>query len=101
MRSYDSSQMHNGGAGAGAAACEPFQYQNFEANASLPNNGAITPCGQIAYSNFNDSYTMQLVAPGGAVSTIALDVSGPLGGAGQAWDLGLRTSPGFELTHLC
>ena len=75
VRSYDSTQMHDGGSGAGAAACEPFQYVNFNANASLQNGGAILPCGQIAYSNFNDSYTMQLVAAGGGSAAIALDVS--------------------------
>jgi hypothetical protein len=38
-----------------------------------PNRGAITPCGQISHSNFNDSYTLALTQ-GGDTKKLELDV---------------------------
>lgn len=44
------------------SACAPFRYQGAtdDENASLPDSGAILPCGQISHSFFNDSYALSL-----------------------------------------
>lgn len=75
VRSYDATSMHNNGSGVGAAACEPFRFQNFEQNQSLPDDGAITPCGQIAHSNFNDTYQISITPEGGSETPLDLDDS--------------------------
>lgn len=59
VRSYDPLQLHDGDA-VGVDACLPFKYEGGESNASKPNNGATLPCGQIANSNFNDTYGVAL-----------------------------------------
>ena len=64
VRSLDSKVMHDGASDSVAAACAPFQYVP-DPNGTLPYGGAINPCGQIANSNFNDTYTLSVVAPGG------------------------------------
>lgn len=46
------------GQGSDASSCEPERYVNDSPNSSLPNNGVIDPCGLIAWSFFNDSYTL-------------------------------------------
>ena len=76
VRSIDSNAMHDGSSGAGSSACDPFRYVGDEANPALPNNGAIFPCGQIANSNFNDSFTMTLTPEGGSEVPLEMDVSG-------------------------
>lgn len=60
VRSYDANQMHNGGNLPGGSACDPYIYQGFSVNDSLPENGAILPCGQISHSNFNDSFLISM-----------------------------------------
>lgn len=61
VRSYDAQQMHdNGSAIPGASACEPFQFVGNSEDSSLLADGAIVPCGQIAHSNFNDTYSLSL-----------------------------------------
>lgn len=58
VRSFDSQQMHDGDVFPGGSACDPFRYEGFDPNSSLPENGAILPCGQISQSNFNDSFVL-------------------------------------------
>jgi hypothetical protein len=75
VRSYDPDQMKSGigadGAGAtGVDACQPFQYEGGAEDASAPYGGAVLPCGQIAHSFFNDTFSLAL---GGA--DLAVDSS--------------------------
>jgi hypothetical protein len=66
VRSYDSQQMHDGDIFPGASSCEPFLYETasgLDPNASLPEQGAILPCGQISHSNFNDSFELSSNIP--------------------------------------
>ncbi|PSC75562.1 ALA-interacting subunit 3 [Micractinium conductrix] len=65
VRSYDPARMHDGNGTTPISACAPFQYLG--GDASLP----INPCGQIAQSLFNDTFTFGLV--GGAA--LAVDSS--------------------------
>lgn len=58
VRSYDPVQMHDGG-NSPLAACAPFQYLT-NPDGSNDNSAAITPCGQIAHSFFNDSYSLAI-----------------------------------------
>lgn len=62
VRSFDPDQLHDGSSVPGLSACNPFRYQdpNDAGNASLPQNGAILPCGQISHSFFNDTYSLSL-----------------------------------------
>ena len=61
VRSYDANQMHDNGSNIpGADACLPFRYATMEPDSNLPEDGAIVPCGQIAHSNFNDTYEIFL-----------------------------------------
>jgi hypothetical protein len=60
VRSYDSNQMKDGSSVPGVDACLPFKYETFDINSTLPRDGAILPCGQIAHSNFNDSYSLSI-----------------------------------------
>lgn len=61
VRSFDPNQMHDGTTGPGISACRPYVYANFEsADPSLPNDGAILPCGQIAHSFFNDTFQARI-----------------------------------------
>eukprot|EP00890_Picochlorum_soloecismus_P006540 jgi/Picsp_1/710/NSC_04199-R1_ala-interacting subunit 3-like len=62
VRSYDPQQMHDGDIFPGVSACNPFLYEGFDENSSLPESGAILPCGQISHSNFNDSFLIGSVA---------------------------------------
>ena len=67
VRSFDPNQMHeNGKSVPGISACAPYRYRTAtdEADPSLPDNGAIVPCGQISHSFFNDSYTLALGGSG-------------------------------------
>ncbi|GAB4818473.1 hypothetical protein N2152v2_005519 [Parachlorella kessleri] len=75
VRSIDSNAMHDGSSGAGSSACDPFRYVGDEANPALTYDGAIFPCGQIANSNFNDSFTMTLTPEGGSEVPLELDES--------------------------
>lgn len=71
VRSYDPTQMHDGDLFPGTSSCEPFLYQTasgLDPDESLPEQGAILPCGQISHSNFNDSFALSSSIP-------ALDVS--------------------------
>lgn len=48
------------GRGTAASACEPERYANGQGqDSSLPNNGVIDPCGLVAWSFFNDTYTLR------------------------------------------
>ena len=58
VRSFDPKQMRNGDIFSGVSACNPFLYEGFDENSSLPESGAILPCGQISHSNFNDSFLL-------------------------------------------
>lgn len=64
VRSYDSTQMHDGDVFPGNSACEPYVYEGYSMNESLPEQGAILPCGQISHSNFNDSFVLSSDQPG-------------------------------------
>lgn len=66
-----------GSGNGGSSKCAPQQYVNGGPDPSLPHNGEINPCGLIAWSFFNDSYTAAVVGPGGAPVPLELDVSGP------------------------
>lgn len=56
VRSLDSKQL--GGDNSSSSACSPQQYLGHDGEQpDLPNNGKINPCGLIAHSNFNDSFT--------------------------------------------
>lgn len=68
VRSLDSKQL--GGKNSSSSACDPLQYVNDQKNSSLPNNGKINPCGLIAWSNFNDTFSATV---GG--QALAIDVS--------------------------
>ena len=59
--------MHAGD-GGGSSKCAPQQYVGGAPNASLPDNGAINPCGLIAWSFFNDSYTAAATGPDGGAA---------------------------------
>ena len=56
VRSRADNQM--AGHGSDASSCEPERYVNGSANSALTNNGVIDPCGLIAWSFFNDTYTL-------------------------------------------
>lgn len=56
VRSYDPTRMHDGsGSGSPVSACAPFSYAD-PGNNTLP----INPCGQIAHSFFNDTFSLSL-----------------------------------------
>jgi len=72
VRSYDPKEMHdNGSSIPGQSACAPYQWVGNAENDSLPESGAIVPCGQISHSLFNDTFTLSV---GGA--PVAINVSG-------------------------
>lgn len=69
VRSLDSKQL--GGKNSSSSACEPIQYVGDRGrNGSLPNDGKVNPCGLIAWSNFNDTFSASV---GGRA--LAIDVS--------------------------
>ena len=74
VRSRDDNQM--AGKGTGSGKCAPEQYVGGNPNPALPQDGAITPCGLIAWSFFNDSFgdAASLAGPGGAATPVTLDV---------------------------
>ena len=74
VRSRDDNQM--AGKGTGSGKCAPEQYVGGNPNPALPQDGAITPCGLIAWSFFNDSFgdAASLMGPGGAATPVTLDV---------------------------
>ena len=74
VRSRDDNQM--AGKGTGSGKCAPEQYVGGNPNPALPQDGAITPCGLIAWSFFNDSFgdAASLAGPGGAPTPVTLDV---------------------------
>ncbi|KAL4437762.1 hypothetical protein ABPG77_005674 [Micractinium sp. CCAP 211/92] len=60
VRSYDGTRMHDGAnSGSPVSACAPFAYIDSN-NDSLP----INPCGQIAQSFFNDTFSLSLAGGG-------------------------------------
>ncbi len=73
VRSRDDSQTGSGE--GGSSKCAPQQYVNGSANPNLPHNGEINPCGLIAWSFFNDSYSAAIVGSDGAPTPLVLDVS--------------------------
>ncbi|BDA48170.1 ALA-interacting subunit 5 [Coccomyxa sp. Obi] len=73
VRSRDDSQTGSGE--GGSSKCAPEQYVNGSANPNLPHNGEINPCGLIAWSFFNDSYSAAIVGPDGAPVPLELDQS--------------------------
>ena len=46
------------GQGSDASSCEPERYIDGQYNSSALNNGVIDPCGLIAWSFFNDTYSI-------------------------------------------
>ena len=62
------------GHSTGSSKCAPEQYVNNAPDPSLPHNGEINPCGLIAWSFFNDSYSAAMAGPGGAPVPLQLDV---------------------------
>lgn len=78
MRSRDDSQ-NGGNNGSPSSQCEPQQYIGGQPNSSLPNNGGIVPCGLIAWSFFNDTFTVSQRSPDtGDIVPLPLDVSPPI-----------------------
>lgn len=82
VRSYDATIMWSGDPGPGVEACLPYTYENtVGANASEPYDGAVNPCGQIAHSLFNDTFSAAVLVPSsntageGEVINLALDDS--------------------------
>lgn len=73
VRSRDDNQM--AGNAGGSSKCAPQQYVDGSPNASLPHDGEINPCGLIAWSFFNDSYSAAVVGPDGKPVPLELDVS--------------------------
>ncbi|PRW50939.1 ALA-interacting subunit 3 isoform A [Chlorella sorokiniana] len=68
-RSYDPTRMHDGSSsGSPVSACNPFSYLGD--NNSFP----INPCGQIAQSFFNDTFSFA-VADEGSLQPVAVDSS--------------------------
>ncbi len=68
------------GTSSGSSRCAPQQYVGGQPNASLAHDGAINPCGLIAWSFFNDSFSAAIVTPDGAAMPLdsqAFDVSYP------------------------
>lgn len=56
MRSLDSKQL--GGKNSTSSACNPERYRgNQGSQPGLPNDGKVNPCGLIAWSEFNDTFT--------------------------------------------
>lgn len=56
--------------------CAPQNYVNQQAGfEGLPDDAAINPCGLVAHSYFNDSFTISTQQPGGAATPVTLDVS--------------------------
>ena len=57
--------------------CAPEQYIGGNPDPSLPAQGAVTPCGLIAWSLFNDSFgdAASVAGPGGVQTPVTLDVS--------------------------
>jgi hypothetical protein len=66
VRSRDDNQLAKGG--TGSAECAPQQYVNGTLDPSLPHDGAINPCGLIAWSFFNDSFSASVLGPGAAAA---------------------------------
>ena len=62
------------GKSSGSSKCAPEQYVGDAPDPSLPHNGEINPCGLIAWSFFNDSYSAAMLGPGGAPMPVELDV---------------------------
>ncbi|KAK9902257.1 hypothetical protein WJX75_009793 [Coccomyxa subellipsoidea] len=71
VRSRDDSQTGSGS--GGSSKCAPQQYVNGVPDPSLPHNGEINPCGLIAWSFFNDSYTANVVGADGVPVPLELD----------------------------
>ena len=69
-------RLNIAGDGSGSSKCAPQQYVGGQPNASLPHDGAINPCGLIAWSFFNDSYTAAAVGADGVAAPLQLDVRG-------------------------
>ena len=63
-----------GGKGSASSSCSPQQYVNGSANGALPDDGQIDPCGLIAWSFFNDSYTASIVSGSSTPQPLAIDV---------------------------
>ena len=76
VRSLDSKQL--GGGNSTSSTCAPAQYvgNNGSNPLGLPNGGRINPCGLIAVSNFNDSFSASIGA-----TPLAIDVRRPAGPA--------------------
>ena len=79
VRSRDDNQM--AGKDAGSGKCAPQQYVGGNPDPSLPNGGEVTPCGLIAWSQFNDSFgdAAAVVGQNGVPSSVQLDVSSFVG----------------------
>lgn len=77
VRSLDSNQL--GGKMSTSNTCAPRQFvQNNGSNPlGLPNGGQINPCGLIANSNFNDSFTASVGAIPLAIDVRALPCTTP------------------------
>lgn len=62
-----------GGKGGTSSSCSPQQYVNGSANPGLPNNGEINPCGLIAWSFFNDTFSVSRQSSGNS-APVSVDV---------------------------
>lgn len=88
VRSLDSKQL--GGKNSTSSACSPQQFQGPAGQQSgLPNGGRINPCGLIAYSNFNDSFT----------ATTAAGKSVPIDDSDIAWTYDRNHLYGSQLSQ--
>jgi len=75
VRSRDDNQM--AGKGTGSGKCAPEQYVGGNPDPKLPKQGAVTPCGLIAWSSFNDTFgdAATVMGANGAPASVPLDVS--------------------------
>ena len=98
VRSRDDNQM--AGKGSGSGKCAPEQYVGGNPDPGLPAQGAVTPCGLIAWSLFNDTFgdAASVVGPDGAPSSVPLDVS-PSRALGRSL-ISVRATPCHEDGHL-
>lgn len=75
VRSRNDNQMGGDTSATAGSSCEPERYVNGSANANLPNDGNINPCGLIAWSFFNDTYSLATSSG----SAVPIDVMPSLG----------------------
>jgi len=74
VRSRNDKQMGSVTSTTAGSSCAPEQYVNGSGNGALPADGNIDPCGLIAWSFFNDTYSLTR-ASGSAVNVDETDLA--------------------------